>query len=958
MSQDAPSQNNDSRYNAAEVEPRWQAVWEKGDIYRADDKSDKPKFYALEMFPYPSGRIHMGHVRNYAMGDVVARYKKARGFEVLHPMGWDSFGMPAENAAIATGGHPKDWTYGNIDAMKAPMKRLGFALDWSREFATSDEAYYKQQQAIFLKFWEKGLVYRKTAKVNWDPVDNTVLANEQVIDGKGWRSGAVVEQRDMDQWFFKITEYAEELLEGLDGLDRWPEKVKTMQANWIGRSEGCEMHFDYTLDSAGDIAKIAEADAIRAWGGNPSDIQGSSLFYDGRTPKIEATLKYSDGAESKVINVSPDIVSFYRWLTVFTTRPDTLFGASFLALSPDHPLTKRLAETNPDIDVFRAECTKIGTTEEAIATAEKLGFDTGLRVKHPFDETKTLPVWIANFVLMGYGTGAIFGCPAHDQRDFDFAKKYGLPILPVVQPPSTNHPVEGRGPSPEPSNKAQEQEMDPVLQRDEWELEEAYIGEGTLINSGFLNGLSKDEGIRAAIAKIEEMELGEGTTQYRLRDWGVSRQRYWGCPIPVIKCESCGPQPVAEADLPVQLPYKHIDLNIPGNPLDRHPTFKHGTEDNPVTCPKCGSKAERETDTLDTFADSSWYFARFAGGQGNGQPDDAPFDKAIASDWLPVDQYVGGVEHAVLHLLYARFFTRGLRDCGLLDLPSGEPFAGLFTQGMVTHAVFTDEDGNYVMPADVIEDGNQLLHIESKKIITKGDVIKMSKSKKNVVDPDEIIEGYGADVARWFVLSDSPPERDVEWTESGVIGAWRFSKKVWSLVADCEKMDPMSIATDAKGDALALRRFAHKALEKITAGIESFRFNTSVAQIYELTNALKKYKANDAAKAEALGILIRVIAPFMPHLAEECWSHLGGEGLCYHAPWPEVDPAMLVEDEVTLPIQVNGKRRSELTAPKDISKEEAEKLALADEAIIRAIEGLQVRKVIVVPGRIINIVAS
>ena len=982
-----PAPNNDARYNAAEVEPRWQAVWEKGDIYRADDTSSKPKFYALEMFPYPSGRIHMGHVRNYAMGDVVARYKKARGFEVLHPMGWDSFGMPAENAAIATGGHPRDWTYGNIDAMKAPMKRLGFALDWSREFATSDEAYYKQQQAIFLKFWEKGLVYRKTAKVNWDPVDNTVLANEQVIDGKGWRSGAVVEQRDMDQWFFKITEYAEELLEGLDGLDRWPEKVRTMQANWIGKSEGLQMRFEW--------------DNVSPNGDGVFTLPSSSIFHS--NPETVLPFIVNEEINTGVYNdLNADINKVLEvcieGVDIFTTRPDTLFGASFIALSPDHEIVKALSKINEKVETFRAECAKIGTTEEAIATADKLGFDTGLRVKHPFDETKTLPVWIANFVLMGYGKGAVFGCPAHDQRDFDFATKYGLPILPVVEPFTTAHPDAGRGPSD--GMAGAKDSLDPDSHRDErnGEIEEAYTGEGTLINSGFLNGLSKDEGISAAIAKIEEMDLGQGTTQYRLRDWGVSRQRYWGCPIPVIKCEGCGPQPVAEADLPVQLPYDNIDLNIPGNPLDRHPTFKTGTKDNPVTCPKCGKPAERETDTLDTFADSSWYFARFAGGQGNGQPDDAPFDKAIASDWLPVDQYVGGVEHAVLHLLYARFFTRGLRDCGLLDLPSGEPFAGLFTQGMVTHAVFTDPSGEYVLPADVIGEnpekewqsflarvGTQLddypefkkayekqcdqlgKHLIAQvktengwfpKPILQGEVIKMSKSKKNVVDPDEIIEGYGADVARWFVLSDSPPERDVEWTESGVIGAWRFSKKVWSLVSETEKMNPMSVASDAKGDALALRRFAHKALEKITAGIESFRFNTSVAQIYELTNALKKYKANDTAKVEALGILIRVIAPFMPHLSEECWSHLGGEGLCYHAPWPELDPAMLVEDEVTLPIQVNGKRRSELTAPKGIAKDEAEKLALADEAVQRSLDGLQVRKVIVVPGRIINIVAS
>ena len=874
------SETDNSRYNAAEVEPRWQKLWAERDVYRADDKSDKPKFYALEMFPYPSGRIHMGHVRNYAMGDVVARYKKANGFEVLHPMGWDAFGMPAENAAKESGGHPKDWTYGNIDAMRAPMQRLGFALDWSREFATCDEAYYKQQQAIFLKFWEKDLVYRKTAKVNWDPVDNTVLANEQVIDGKGWRSGAVVEQRDMDQWFFKITNYAEELLDGLDTLDRWPEKVRTMQANWIGKSEGCQMRFEWLETEPEPSPLLATAQSIS-------------------------------------FEVMPEGVE------VFTTRPDTLFGASFIALSPDHHLTKKLARTNPKLEEFRKECAKIGTTEEAIATAPKLGFDTNLLVEHPFIEGKTLPVWIANFVLMGYGTGAIFGCPAHDQRDLDFARKYNLDVTPVVLP-------EGES-------------------AEEYTIEnDAYVGEGTLFNSDFLNGLNKDEGISAAIAKVEEMDLGKGVTQYRLRDWGVSRQRYWGCPIPVIHCEDCGAVPVPEKDLPVALPYDNIDLTIPGNPLDRHPTFKH------CTCPKCGKAARRETDTLDTFADSSWYFARFAGGN----TEDRPFDNKTASEWLPVDQYVGGVEHAVLHLLYARFFTRGLRDCGLIDLPSGEPFAGLFTQGMVTHAVFTDEDGEYVLPADVIEDGNQLLHIESKKIIEKGDVIKMSKSKKNVVDPDEIIEGYGADVARWFVLSDSPPERDVEWTESGVIGAWRFSKKVWALVAGMEAGNPSVTAKDAKGDALELRRFAHKALEKITAGIESFRFNTSVAQIYELTNALGKYKANDDAKMEALGILIRAIAPFMPHLAEECWAKLGGDDLVYHAPWPEVDPEMLVEDSITLPLQVNGKRRSELKVPADMSKDDIQSLALADEHVARSIEGLTVRKVIIVPGRIVNIVAN
>ncbi len=937
------------RYNAADVEPRWQKVWKEADIYRADDKSDKPKFYALEMFPYPSGRIHMGHVRNYAMGDVVARYKKAQGFEVLHPMGWDSFGMPAENAAIDIGGHPKDWTYGNIEAMKEPLSRLGFALDWSREFATSDEAYYKQQQYIFLKFWENDLVYRKTAKVNWDPVDNTVLANEQVIDGKGWRSGAVVEQRDMDQWFFKITKYAEELLEGLDTLERWPEKVKTMQANWIGRSEGLQMKFEFD--------GISHTKAV--------EILNNAQTSDDKNV-IEAI--QTTAANKAAVPENQKAVQ------IFTTRPDTLFGASFIALSPDHPLTLSLSKSDSKVENFRINCAKIGTTEEAIATADKLGFDTGLKVKHPFTG-ETLPVWIANFVLMGYGTGAIFGCPAHDQRDLDFARKYGLDVTPVVLPDGEDASTYKIG-------------------------NEAYTSEGTLFNSDFLNGLNKDEGISAAIAKIEEMGLGKGVTNYRLRDWGVSRQRYWGCPIPVIHCGDCGVVSVPEADLPVALPYD-INFDKPGNPLDRHPTFKD------VECPKCGSPARRETDTLDTFADSSWYFARFAGGN----TDDRPFDKKIASDWLPVDQYVGGIEHAVLHLLYSRFFTRGLRDCGLLDLPSGEPFAGLFTQGMVTHATFMNIHGDYVLPDGVVEyekgatgisylsdygaglihaqiegladnkfrsnylkqvnqTGKYLCEIESlirpigekdpRKYtpVLQGDVIKMSKSKKNVVDPNDIIEGYGADVARWFVLSDSPPERDVEWTEAGVIGAWRFANKVWALVSETPKLNPMSVASRASGDALELRRFAHKAMAKITSGIESFRFNTSVAQIYELTNALKKYKANDEAKAEALGMLIRAIAPFMPHLSEECWAHLGGEDLCYHAPWPVIDESLLVEDTVTLPLQVNGKRRGEMTVPVDISKEEAEKLALADPAVIRTIDGLTVRKVIVVPGRIINIVAS
>ena len=855
-----------SRYNAAHVEPKWQAAWQSARAFEADNNSSKPKYYALEMFPYPSGKIHMGHVRNYAMGDVIARYKRARGFEVLHPMGWDAFGMPAENAAIEKSVHPKGWTYENIDAMRAPLKRLGFAFDWSREFATCDVAYYKQQQAIFLAFLDKGLVYRKTAKVNWDPVDMTVLANEQVIDGKGWRSGAEVETRELVQWFFKITHYADELHYALDDMERWPEKVRTMQKNWIGRSEGAQFKFSFE-------------------GIAPQGVDG---------------------------------------IEVYTTRPDTLFGASFVALAYDHPLIKSMTEDSPGLQALAKACEKMGNTAEAIEKAEKLGVDTGLRVTHPFDDSITLPVYAANFVLMGYGTGAVFGCPAHDQRDLDFARKYGLTVNPVVLPKGED-----------PKTFAIETE--------------AYTGPGKLFGSSFLDGMGVKDGISAAIAKLEELGAGTKQVTYRLRDWGVSRQRYWGCPIPIIHCETCGAVPVPTADLPVELP-DDINFDKPGNPLERHPTWR----DTP--CPKCGKAARRETDTLDTFADSSWYFARFAGGN----TDDRPFDKEAASKWLPVDQYIGGDEHAVLHLLYARFFTRGLRDCGLLDLPSGEPFDGLFTQGMVTHASFKTDDGQYVLPADVDDKDGVLTELGTGKAVTKGAIEKMSKSKKNVVDPADIIEGYGADVARWFVLSDSPPERDVEWTESGAIGAWRFAAKVWGAVSETPagKISEADSAGTADGDALALRKSVHKALAKITEGIDEFRFNTSVAQIYELVNALKKYSSFDAAKAEGLSILARVIAPFMPHLAEECWAHMGGAGFACDAPWPGADPALLVDNEITMPVQVNGKRRAELKIAKDMPKDEIEKLALAQPLVAEHIADKTIRKIIVVPGRIINIVAN
>ena len=853
-----------TRYDPQIAEQKWRAAWDKATLFTAKspaEAGDAPKAYVLEMFPYPSGRLHMGHVRNYAMGDVVARHKRAKGYNVLHPMGWDAFGMPAENAAMERNVHPGEWTYQNIAAMKAQFMKLGLSLDWSREFATCDPEYYGAQQGLFLKFLEKGLVYRKASKVNWDPVDNTVLANEQVIDGRGWRSGALVEQRELTQWFFRITDYAEDLLEEVKKLERWPEKVRTMQANWIGRSEGLQMRFEF--DSA-------------------------------------APAGFDDGIE------------------IFTTRPDTLFGASFIALSPDHPLTIQLADRSDELKAFRAKCAQIGTSEEAIEKAEKLGFDTGLTVKHPFDDTKTLPVWIANFVLMGYGTGAIFGCPAHDQRDIDFARKYDLNVTPVVLPP----------------------DADPAV----FDVEsEAYTGPGSIFNSGFLDGLSIEDAKRAAIERIEAMGLGEGTVNYRLRDWGVSRQRYWGCPIPVVHCDSCGVVPVPEADLPVKLP-DEVSFDQPGNPLERHPTWKH------VDCPSCGKAARRETDTLDTFVDSSWYYSRFA----------STNDLEERAYWMPVDQYVGGVEHAVLHLLYARFIARAMRDVGLLDLPNGEPFAGLFTQGMVTHETYKSSAGKWLQPSEVTRDGDTWIETATGAVATAGPIEKMSKSKKNTVDPDAIIGQFGADVARWFVLSDSPPERDVEWTQSGVEGAARFAQRFWSV------FDGLPVNTEiAPGDdaeSTGLRKTSHKAVAAIDKAIEEFRFNSAVATIHEWVSALKKAEsAGDAvlgARVEGASMLARCVTPFMPHLAEACWERLGQPAFVSSAPWPVADSALLVDDEVTMAVQVNGKRRGEITVPKSMEKSDIEATASALPEVVNFIEGKSVKKIIVVPGRIVNIVVA
>lgn len=876
-----------SRYNHREVEPKWREAWAKADLYRAlspAEAKDKKKAYVLEMFPYPSGRIHVGHSRNYAMGDVVARFRRANGYNVLHPMGWDAFGLPAENAAIERGVHPKGWTYDNIKVMKGQLELLGLSIDWSHELATCDPAYYKHQQAMFLAFWKKGLAYRKKQKVNWDPVDNTVLANEQVVDGKGWRSGAPVETRELEQWVLRVTAYADDLLEAIGGLDKWPDKVRLMQSNWIGKSQGAKFKFEII--------------------GSPTS--GRQDADAGKMPAVQE-------------------------IDVFTTRPDTLFGASFVALAPDHPLTKKIAESRPDVAAFIAECATLGTSEADIEKAEKKGVDLGLRVKHPFDPSWELPVYAANFVLSTYGSGALFACPAHDQRDLDFARKYNLPVTPVVLPPDADAAT--------------------------FAIEdEAYTGPGSLYNSRFLDGLSSDEALQRAIDELVKLGAGEATTQYRLRDWGVSRQRYWGCPIPVIHCEQCGPVAVPEKDLPVALPEDVVfDKNTPGNPLDRHPTWKH------VSCPTCGGKAVRETDTLDTFVDSSWYYARFV----DPTNEDAPFDKALASYWLPVDQYVGGVEHAVLHLLYSRFFARAMRDCGYLDLPSGEPFASLFTQGMVVHETYKSAAGKWLSPEEVERGDAGLIEIATKQAANVGAIEKMSKSKKNVVDLDAFVTDYGADVARWFVLSDSPPDRDVEWTDSGVQGAWRFVQRVWSLVEDHGQAAPKpgeAPPPGLEGEARALRQIAHRAIAGVTDDIEHFRFNKAVARCYELVNAIAKLKGDGPAevfaRGEALAYLAQLLSPFMPHLAEESWERLGREGFVASAPWPQADSALAAQNVVTMPIQVNGKRRGEIQVAKGAAEGEVRELALAQEAVAAFLKGQTVRKVIVVPDRIVNIVAN
>lgn len=872
------------RYNPRDAEPRWQAKWSEAKTFETDNNDPREKYYVLEMFPYPSGRIHMGHVRNYAMGDVVARYKRARGFNVLHPMGWDAFGMPAENAAMQNKVHPKDWTYQNIATMRSQLKSMGLSLDWAREFATCDVAYYQRQQHLFLDMMEKGLVYRKQSKVNWDPVDQTVLANEQVIDGRGWRSGALVEQRELTQWFFKITEFAQDLLDSLDGLDQWPEKVRLMQKNWIGRSEGLTIRWE-----------LAEASRAAA---DCNEIE------------------------------------------VYTTRPDTLFGASFLAISADHPVAKALAASNAEIQEFCEECRRQGTSLAALETAEKKGFNTGLTVKHPLDPAWEVPVYIANFVLMDYGTGAIFGCPSGDQRDLDFARKYDLPVVPVVMPEGGDAAAFEVG-------------------------DEAYDGDGVMINSRFLDGLTTDAAFQKVADMLTALQLGNSPqaarkVNFRLRDWGVSRQRYWGCPIPVIHCEDCGVVPVPKKDLPVQLP-DDVTFDVPGNPLDRHPTWRN------VACPCCGKAARRETDTMDTFVDSSWYFARFtAPWEGN------PTDPAVANRWLPVDQYIGGIEHAILHLLYSRFFTRAMRETGHLDLK--EPFKGLFTQGMVVHETYRlgeGQNGQWVAPADIrIEEtdgARKAFLLTSGEEVAIGSIEKMSKSKKNVVDPDDIIASYGADTARFFVLSDSPPDRDVIWSEAGVEGSHRFVQRVWRLISEAapflSKVEPKP-AKD--GPALAVSQAAHKTLQAVQQDYDKLAFNKAVARIYELVNTLaspltqvaggQQDEAYVAAVRDAAHILIQIVAPMTPHLAEECWSVLGNQGMVAQTAWASFDPALVADNEVVLPVQINGKKRAELTIARDADQNTVQAAVLQLEAVQAALAGGAPKKIIIVPQRIINIV--
>tara|TARA_B100001057_G_scaffold68898_1_gene62677 strand:- start:4470 stop:7016 length:2547 start_codon:yes stop_codon:yes gene_type:complete len=844
------------RYNPKITENKWQSYWEDQKTFESKVDKNKEKYYILEMFPYPSGKIHMGHVRNYTLGDVIARYKRATGYNVMHPMGWDAFGLPAENAAIENKISPKDWTYKNIETMKSQLMKMGLSIDWSRELATCDKNYYHQQQKLFKQFYKENLIYKKESLVNWDPVENTVLANEQVIDGKGWRSGADVEQKKLSQWFFRITDFVEDLMNSLEKMNGWPEKVRTMQKNWIGKSVGCEIEF-------------------------------------------------------KIINKGKEIER--KTLEIFTTRPDTIFGATFCALSPFHPLVDEILSHNDDKSDLINKMRSQKINEETVSKNEKEGIKTDLFIEHPFLKDKILPIYIANFILIDYGSGAIYGCPAHDQRDLDFANKYQLDVIQVIKP-DKDETFDGLN---------------------------AYTGLGKLMNSEFLDGLSIEDAKEQIISKLEEFKIGTSKVNYRLRDWGISRQRYWGCPIPILYREDGEILMVPDDQLPIELP-EDIDLSSPGNPLDKHPTWKY------TTCPETGMKAIRETDTLDTFVDSAWYFLRFCSPNNSG----LPFDDDEINYWMPVDQYVGGIEHAILHLLYARFFTKALNIKNI-----SEPFESLFTQGMVCHNTYKNENGAWVYPDDVQEDSQGLVQISTGQSVNEGPNEAMSKSKKNVIDPESIITHYGADSARWFMLSDSPPERDINWSLSGIQGSWKFCQKIHSLVEKnlslFSENDEVSQLNSGKSELLTE---IHKCLKDITQSIEKFQMNVSVAKIYEIVNHLSKSEKDRAATKQGLEILIRIIEPMMPHLAEECWSMINKKTVLSEVPWPKVNEDYTMQSSVTIVVQVNGKRRGELIANVGISENEVMNEILSIKNISEMIENKEIKKVIFVQDKIINLV--
>ncbi len=856
---------NDSAYSPCDLELKWQEIWTQNQYFTTREDTSREKYYVLEMFPYPSGRVHIGHIRNYTQGDIVARFKRSLGYNVLHPMGWDAFGMPAENAAIQNKVHPAEWTKHNIHAMKRELVRMGFSFDWSREITSCDPSYYKHEQAFFLDFLKSGMAYRKENWVNWDPVDNTVLANEQVIDGKGWRSGAPVERRKLNQWFLKTSQDAPHLLDELekDTMKNWPDKVRTMQRNWIGKNTGYQISFA--------------------------------------------------------------IEDFPETLDIFSTRPDTLFGATFCAIAADHPIAVQLAQNNEDIAAFVTKINHESINEETIETAEKKGLYTGLNAIHPLDPSKKIPIYIANFVLMHYGTGAVFGCPAHDQRDFDFAHKYTLPVIPVVRPIDAD---DGFSTDTEPYTNTHN---------------------AVIFNSSFLNGLSVTAAKKAVIDKLIALKTGQIKTTYRLRDWGVSRQRYWGCPIPIIYCDACGVVPVPREDLPVVLPLD-VSFDQPGNPLDHHPTWKH------VPCPQCQQPAQRETDTFDTFIESSWYFIRFTAPH---HPDG--IDRDAAKYWLPVDQYIGGVEHAILHLLYSRFFTNQLKNEDYVHVH--EPFHHLMTQGMVTHRTFKDANNQWLYPEQVEFNNNAWSIIETGEPAFPHRIEKMSKSKCNIVDPDKIVQRYGADAVRWMSVSDNPPERDFEWSEQGIDGAWRFTNRLWRLVMGALESLPshretLPQALSDQGHALLVH--AHKCIDAVTSHLTHMHFNKAVASIYELLNTAYSFtpKGEDDQSIFRFAIetLLRLANPILPHITEELWAQLGFKTHLVVTPWPKADLALLVNKNVVVVIQVQGKVRARLTVAAGVGQDDILALAQEDQNIQRFISDKQIRKIIYVPDKLLNIV--